>query len=104
VFALFLLQIVLAGAAPYADARLEADASHADVHLESESADACGLGHDHLFCSMCRALDLRVGATVPAGLLSAAAPVPSGAPPVLRGFPAGIFEDTSCPPRAPPLA
>lgn len=50
---------MLAGAVPYADARLESEASRRAIHVESEAADACGLGHDHVFCQLCRALQLR---------------------------------------------
>lgn len=55
-FVLLLLQVVLAGVAPIADARLEAEATHGGAHVESESTD-CRLGHDHLFCTICRAID-----------------------------------------------
>lgn len=102
IFTLFLLQLALVGAAPYADARLEAREGHGSVHLDSPSTD-CNVGHDHFLCTVCRALTL--GATPPAtNGFSSGLPadlLASVSPEHVR---AGAIEATSRSSRAPPTS
>lgn len=100
-FGLFLLQLVLAGAAPYADARLEAEATHVEVHFESEST-SCGLVHDHFFCSVCRALDVGATPVLPAGSPFDRSPAPFRGDARLVDLRAGAIEAAARSPRAPP--
>lgn len=58
VFAVFALQLLLAGAVPYADSRLEAQAAGTSVHVETETGRDCGAAHDHALCQLCRTLHL----------------------------------------------
>lgn len=64
-FAVLLLQLLLVGAAPYADAQLEAEAYSSTLHVESEGAD-CATAHDHAACQLCRVLHLAGHPPVPA--------------------------------------
>jgi hypothetical protein len=101
-FVLFLLQLMLVGATPYADARLEAEASAVEAHLESETTE-CGLGHVHAFCTLCRALDMDAPPALPSATSDRSAVLPCGTAP-LGDRRAGAIEATAHGPRAPPLA
>lgn len=52
--AMLLLQLVVAGFVPLADAAFEAAASDGPAHLESQSGVPCPPGHDHTDCEFCR--------------------------------------------------
>lgn len=54
-----LLHLLVVGAGPVVDARLEVEAAaskHAPVHVEDANSGHCTTGHDHQFCLVCRAL------------------------------------------------
>jgi len=96
-----LAQAGLAGAAPLADARSEADAGPVAVHVEKRGAEDCpARGHDPR-CVHCRALAFDAIGTV-----HAAAPIDSGTSDDSRSFmertPVSAGERTAHPARAPP--
>lgn len=103
IFVLFLLQIVLVGAAPLADARAEAEATYADLHLESEST-ACGVGHDHLLCTICRTIGMGAVPALPVGILPNRAPRVPCRTALSHALRAGAVEAACHPSRAPPRA
>lgn len=103
IFLLFLLQLALAGAVPYADAQLEAEASHASTHLESEAA-ACGIGHDHLFCILCRALDPVQAPALPSAAPADREPARPCSADRFVDARANAIDATTRSPRAPPSA
>src|SRR5438046_1759500 len=57
------LQLMVAGLGPIADARLEASERHSVAHVESERPQPCSAGHDHLFCQICRVIGVTGGTT-----------------------------------------
>jgi hypothetical protein len=57
-FLLLLLQVVLWGAAPVADAMLDAESARAVTHVESHSHSSCPRSHDHATCAICHFLQL----------------------------------------------
>lgn len=103
VFTLFLLQLALVGAAPYADARLEAREGHGSVHLDSSSTD-CNVGHDHFLCTVCRALTLGATPSAASDGLSSGLPTDLLASASAEHVRAGAIEATSRLSRAPPLS
>lgn len=101
--ALLLTQLLLIGVVPYADASVEAAASTASVHIESDAAHGCA-GHDHFACQLCRALSVpgvpTAGPT--AGFLSVPDPTPE-LPSMSRWIAAGssfLPVGSRAPPRA----
>ena len=103
VASLALLVFSLSGPVPAADAALEGKQVGFGVHVESEETE-CEVHHDHLFCTLCRAIGLTFSSDwhrVPIGLTSplrvddhggTASLLPSTRPTGTLG------------PRAPPLA
>ncbi len=61
-FALLVLlcQLILAAAAPIADARLEAEAilAGSELHVEDAESGACSPTHNHETCVICRGLQV----------------------------------------------
>lgn len=101
-----LLHLILVGAGPVVDARLElADAAsdHPPVHMEDEADPACDSGHHHQFC-LIRALHSMDAPPegVPLRIDSSLSP-----PRPLRSPPVAFRAATALPalgPRAPPAA
>lgn len=67
---LAVVQLVVAGLVPAADAALERSAVGEPAHVEALADGACGVHHDHLFCQLCRVLSLT-GSTTSAPALAA---------------------------------
>lgn len=94
---------MLVGAAPYADAHVEAREGQPGVHLDAPSTD-CDIGHDHFLCTLCRVLTLGATACSPSSAHSSGLPadlLSSASPEHLR---AGTIEATSRFSRAPPAS
>jgi len=53
--ALLLVQLVLGGALPFADARVDGRAGESDTHVEAGTS-SCPATHDHVQCQFCRHL------------------------------------------------
>lgn len=103
VFGLFLLQLMLVGAAPYADARLEIREGQPGVHLDAPSTD-CDVGHDHFLCILCRALTLGATPCGPSSAFSPGLPADLLVSPSPERLRAGSLEATSRFSRAPPAS
>ena len=96
------VQLFGAGLVPLADARLEASAAGAEVHIEDARDGACAPSHDHQDCVLCQHLAHHDGAAATASVL----------PAVLPGVEASTTGDNPIPPqpyatprsRAPPRA
>jgi len=95
------LYVAVWGAAPLADARLEA-ASHGDVvHVEADRGTACEPGHDHATCQICH---FGAGRALPAGSVQAQATraLPRAGALVSDLLRPGSAAATAVLPRAPP--
>lgn len=101
---LALIQFVTLVSVPLADAALESRSERV-AHVESESGSACSLHHDHLFCQLCRVLEVRAH-TVEARLAPLdRGPTCSDASPGVEGVRLVLHEPFSpLGPRAPPSA
>ena len=94
------LQVVLPGAAAWADARLDAAGAHATAHIESHTTSSCARVHPP-DCALCHFLTAPLTPSRPATLRLAGA----GDPVSYRAEPATLpcAVDRSHPhPRAPP--
>ena len=100
-----LLHLTVVGAAPLADARLEAFAAESPAaHVEDQRAPACPPAHRHLHCLVCRVLhafDAPVGG--PSPFLIAASYSADPLPPRTAPLPAALAA-APLGPRGPPAA
>jgi hypothetical protein len=101
-FLLLVLQVVLWGAAPVADARLDAESARAVVHVESHSRPSCPPSHNPAICAICHFLQLF---SAPAhGAPSVAIALGRSAPERPLRLAVRAADAASTPlPRAPPL-
>lgn len=101
---ILLLHLLVVGAGPVADARLDAPAAeaHAGVHVESDDAPPCSSGHRHDHCLVCRTLQLPASPAQRAPSLLALHRAVIG--PVDRGALPGASSARASPlgPRGPP--
>ncbi len=100
---LLLLHLFVAGVAPFADAILEADQERT-AHVESERDTACGYGHAHALCQICRVVGLNALPGIARHAWSAgSSPIAVSAPyrPDLAGPGWAAFSPNI--PRAPPI-
>lgn len=101
-FLLVVLQVVLWGAAPVADAILDAESARAVTHVESHSRSSCPPSHDQATCAICHFLQLFSAPGHGARSIAITLRRPAPERPLRLAVRAADTADTPLP-RAPPL-
>jgi hypothetical protein len=94
----------VATAVPIADALLELASVGVRTHVESARESACGDGHEHVFCQLCRTVGLAVLPRVTARGCATPEVTTYGTLPNRDSDARHVTLSGSIGPRAPPLA